>query len=139
MTLSKTSAYRLATCHADLRAVVEAVAAKMRVMVLCGYRNETDQAAAFANGFSNAKPGESPHNMRPAQAVDLAPLKFRPVTGDAYVDWDDVDLFDALARLVLTEAAKLGVDLVWGGTFKRVDRPHFQLASWRKPRRRAAP
>lgn len=52
--------------------------------------------------------------------MDLAPYP---------IDWSNEDSFRQLATIVLEEAAKLGVELVWGGTFKTlVDLPHFELA-----------
>jgi peptidoglycan L-alanyl-D-glutamate endopeptidase CwlK len=59
------------------------------------------------------------HNYRPALAADLAPYP---------LDWNDTARFEALAKVVLACAKRLGVPLTWGGDWKRFkDFPHFEL------------
>lgn len=111
---------RLATCHMDLRSVVELAARDFPIIVLCGFRNQADQNAAFERKASKLKWPDSAHNKRPSRAVDLAP---------APLDWSDLRRFDAMGQAVLAAAEKLGIEIVWGGNWKGFpDRPHFELA-----------
>lgn len=65
---------------------------------------------------SNARPGESKHNVYPSNALDVA---FKQPSGR--LDWSN-DLFDKLAAIMIRRGAK------WGGNFKKnKDRPHFEL------------
>lgn len=56
-----------------------------------------------------------------SHAVDLAAT----VTGS--VRWD-FPLYDSLAHAMQAAAAEQGVQIVWGGDWKKRDGPHFQLA-----------
>jgi peptidoglycan L-alanyl-D-glutamate endopeptidase CwlK len=122
---SVVSAARLATAHPDLQRLAHAVLARKNISVLCGRREEADQEEAYANKTSDAHYGESPHNLTPSYALDLAPV---PCRWDHWGDWVE------LARVVLEEAAALGIKVTWGGTFKSKDGPHFELAGWRLER-----
>lgn len=93
---------------------------RMGLMVICGYRNQFDQTAAFSSGKSRLKWPKSKHNTLPAQAVDVAPLP---------LDWNDLKAFRELARHVQEIAAEEGVKLRWGGNFVSwKDFPHWELA-----------
>lgn len=117
---------RLATAHPDLQRVFRLAATRTHLKILVGHRNEVDQHAAFVNGFSRADWPNSPHNARPAQAVDAAPLK-----PDWTIDWKDVKAFAAMGDVIMTAAEELGVELRWGRDFKTiVDWPHFERAGW---------
>lgn len=64
---------------------------------------------------SNAKPGESKHNLYPSEAVDAA---FRKKDGK--LDWSE-NLFARFAVIMKRHGIK------WGGDWKRKDTPHFEL------------
>lgn len=64
---------------------------------------------------SNAKAGESKHNLNPSEAFDIA---FRNKNGTA--NWS-AHLFEKFAIII----EKYGV--TWGGRWKRPDGPHFQI------------
>lgn len=67
------------------------------------------------------KPLESKHLIQAdgyGHAVDLLPMPY---------DWKDLSHFDTLAKVVLGAASERGVKVVWGGTWKSPDRPHFEL------------
>jgi peptidoglycan L-alanyl-D-glutamate endopeptidase CwlK len=118
--LSRLSEQRLESCHIDLQRVVKLAAERTKLAVTCGYRNEVDQRAAYANGFSKAQYPNSPHNQKPSRAADLVPLP---------VDYSDLAAFDRLAVVVKQAAADLGIRIVWGGDFRSFkDRPHYELA-----------
>lgn len=126
MSLGPTSRRRLAECHPDLQRLVQAVAegvdagelapAVTDVTVLCGFRGQKDQNAAFAAGTSKLRWPSSKHNRTPAEAVDLAPYP---------VDWQNLAAFSALRGYVLGVARGLGIPLrviEW-------DRPHYELTT----------
>ncbi|TGE03842.1 M15 family metallopeptidase [Hymenobacter fodinae] len=129
--------------------------------VTCTYRSQEEQKALHAQGrlplteinqlrnaagmtpigasegqkrVTNASPGQSAHNYRPALAFDVA-----FITTDQRVDWNP-QLFALFAPLVLAVA---GTE--WGGAWTSFqDSPHFQLRDWRtylnasRPRTREA-
>lgn len=95
--------------------------------VLCGHRNKEDQDKAFAEGNSKTPWPKSKHNKIPSWAVDIAPYP---------IDWNDMDRFKQLAKIVLRIADELAVPIRWGGDFNTDgdkttndawDKPHFEL------------
>ena len=121
---SNTSLKRIQECHPDLQTLFYSVVKDVDCSVLCGYRGRDEQEAAFAAKTSKARFGESPHNEVPSMAADVVPYP---------VDWNNLQRFEEFANIVKKRAGELGIQIVWGGDFKDFpDRPHFQLASWRK-------
>lgn len=124
MPLGKESALKLATCHPDLRRLINSVAqgidegdlayAGVRDMtVLCGYRGKEAQDKAVKDGTSKKPWPTSAHNMVPSNAVDIAPYP---------IDWNDVKAFDVLHAYVAGVAHAMGLklhDIGW-------DRPHIE-------------
>jgi peptidoglycan L-alanyl-D-glutamate endopeptidase CwlK len=65
---------------------------------------------------SNAKAGESKHNLFPSKALDIA---FKNKNGK--LDWSE-DLFKKFADIIKKHGVK------WGGDFKKhSDSPHFEI------------
>lgn len=64
-------------------------------------------------GSNHAKKGDGF-----GHAVDLAPYP---------VNWIDRDRFNNLARIMLSAAYQEGVKIVWGGSWKSPDLPHYEL------------
>ncbi|KAB7728033.1 hypothetical protein F5984_19965 [Rudanella paleaurantiibacter] len=108
-----------------------------------GRDNDGDGRIDEADEFvTNARAGQSPHNYRPALALDVG---FRRLDGS--LDWSE-KWFNYFAQLMLELP-----NITWGGTFKQLrDRPHFELTDWESrvpqpipatrttpPRRPAAP
>lgn len=129
----------MAELHPLLRARVERALARCggRFKAWQGFRGPHEQEAAFLEGNSNAKFGESPHNWRPALAVDVV-LDPRVVIVRERADapgwpdeWDGVsdEAVSAWDLLELAAAAE-GLDRVTirGG---KKDLPHLQLPNWR--------
>lgn len=126
MALGKSSRVKLATCHDDLERLVEAVAAGIDagelatagirdLTVVCGYRGQAEQDAAYAAGASKLRYPNSRHNQVPSRAVDLAPYP---------IDWKNRDAFLVLRGYVLAKAATLGIRLrtiSW-------DLPHYEIS-----------
>lgn len=122
---SARSASRLAECHKDLQAVMNAAILETDFTILCGHRGKAEQDAAFAKGASKLRWPKSLHNTMPARAVDVAPWP---------IDWNNRARFKALAKVILAEAKSLGISLRWGGDWNSDgddsdgwDLPHFEL------------
>jgi len=130
---SQRSLSRLQTCHPDLQLLmVEALGdpeCPCDMSVLCGYRGEEEQNAAYASGASKLKFPQSRHNQTPSLAVDVAPY----INGAISWDWEH---YHPLAehikatwqRLEQRELTTGNHSLSWGGdwtSFK--DGPHWQL------------
>jgi peptidoglycan L-alanyl-D-glutamate endopeptidase CwlK len=121
--LSAASQARLDGAHPLLRKLFTAVAAKANIMVLDSQRGKAAQERAFALGHSRAHFGQSAHNWSPAVALDVVPYP---------VDWNNLQRFRDLAKIVKAEAAKQGVPLTWGGDWTKLrDMPHYELTPWR--------
>ena len=121
MPLSKTSRQKLNTCHSDLIKLIEAVAAEEKCAVICGFRGRYEQEKAYYEGKSKAKFGQSKHNLKPSQAVDVVPVP---------LNWEDIPAFEKLGEKIMAKADEMGIKVKWGKYFKGlVDYPHFELAS----------
>ena len=129
---SKRSIDRLNTCHGDLIVLMaEALADEAcpsDMTVLCGYRGEAEQTAAFETGASQLRYPQSRHNRRPSLAVDVAPY-----IGGVSWDWADYHpLADHIKatwkRLEASGRLSGAYDLRWGGDFKTLkDGPHWEI------------
>jgi peptidoglycan L-alanyl-D-glutamate endopeptidase CwlK len=126
---------RLSTVDPRLAAVVEDVAGRLPIMVICGHRTQAEQDDVVRRGLSKTLWPRSKHNSMPSLAVDLAPLKGRTI------DWNDTPAFVALGKLMRQAAAARGVAIRWGGDWDRdgltradgdrderfIDLPHFEI------------
>jgi peptidoglycan L-alanyl-D-glutamate endopeptidase CwlK len=120
---SKRSLDNLAECHPDLRRVAAEAIQHFDFVVICGFRGEAEQLKAYHDGTSKARWLQSPHNFTPACAFDACPYP---------VKWDNTVAFLNMGEVMLESAYKVGVDITWGGHFKRFkDLPHFELTNWR--------
>ncbi len=95
---------------------------EMDFAIICGYRGEEEQNAAFAAGRSKLKFPKSKHNSLPAKAYDRVPF---PIPLNAAGEWDKKSpKWDELAALEQKCAKELGIEIVntipW-------DRPHCEL------------
>lgn len=123
--LSASSQKRLDAAHPLLRKLFAACAADPNCpnfTVLDSQRGKVAQEKAFALGNSKAHFLQSAHNWSPAVAVDVVPYP---------IDWNKIDRFKALGAFVTAKAKALGIDIVWGGTWKMRDYPHYEVANWR--------
>lgn len=123
MPLGTVSKIRLSQCDTRLQQLITAVAAGVDsgechlvndITVLCGFRNEADQNAAFERGTSKLRWPHSKHNSRPARAVDIAPYP---------VNWLNTAAFKTLREYVLKKAAELKLPvrtIEW-------DLPHYEI------------
>jgi hypothetical protein len=121
--MSKRTALNIDPCHPMLKRLVYEGLHYVDFTVTTGFRGKADQEAALRGGFSKAAFGQSPHNYKPALAID------------AYLNPIDVNSAancKALARVLRYVAITLDVPLLWGGDYrgKFKDLPHFELADW---------
>lgn len=118
-TFSKVSEERLRSCAEPLQRVARAAIKRIDFAVIEGHRDKERQHQAFVDGFSKVDWPDSRHNSMPSEAMDLVPYP---------VDWSDHKRFRTMAMIVLEEAARLGIELEWGGDWKSFpDLPHFEL------------
>lgn len=91
--------------------------------IIWGFRSDKDQKIAYENGASFKKAGESKHNRKPSEAVDITPFPI-PRTR---VEWEDVDKFKVLGNHIQTCAEFLDISIVWGGDWPMGDYGHYEL------------
>jgi len=129
---SATSQKRLEGAHPDLQRVFAEVVKHFDCTIVCGHRGRVAQQLALESGKSKAAFGQSPHNFKPAYAVDVVPYP---------INWQDRERMTYFAGFVLGTARALGVNLKWGGDWdgdthlsdnRFDDLPHFELAEWRQ-------
>lgn len=131
---SSTSKLRLSSCHPNLVKLMESAIKDYDFAIICGYRSEQDQNAAYNARKSKLKYPQSKHNIQPAMAVDIAPVKYNE-NGSVWIDWDDLQAFFDLYKVVMEHAKKLGLKIRWGGDWdgnpltrnKFNDYVHFEL------------
>lgn len=105
-------------CHPTLREwFVDLQAQRPEVHIAYAYRGKKEQDAMQRDGKSNAKFGKSPHNYIPVMALDI----FFLVDGKYYLDlkW--------LENIANTAPS----NIAWGGVWKMVDGPHFEIKNWK--------
>lgn len=126
----KSSSQRLVNAHFDLARVLKLAITRTDFSISCTYRGQADQEAAFVAKKSNAHWLQSPHNFIPALAADLAPNP---------LDWNNLQSFRDLAKVIIDCGKELGVKITWGGDWDNDPRtqnhfndfPHFELTDWR--------
>ena len=95
--------------------------------VIEGFRSLERQKELYDKGFSKidgiSKKGK--HNYSPSLAIDIIPYKkgHNPFDGSKESDI----MFDNLAKEFKQVAKELGINITWGGDWKFIDKPHFQL------------
>jgi peptidoglycan L-alanyl-D-glutamate endopeptidase CwlK len=109
----------LSTCHPDLQAIAGEAIKTFDFTVLCGHRNKEEQDKEYREGDSQLQWPNSRHNSNPSEAMDCVPYP---------IDWKDIERFEKMAVVIKAAAKKLGIDIEWGGDWKRFkDYPHFEL------------
>lgn len=126
---------KLATCHPDIQKVMHEAIKQYDFTVIYGERSTKEQFKLFKIGRTLVAgkwvvTGKtvtnldginklSKHNHSPSKAIDIAPYP---------IDWSDLDRFKNMAQIVKNTAINLGIDLEWGGDWKRFrDYPHFEV------------
>lgn len=134
-TFSKQSKDKLNTCDKKLVKVFTKVIERFDCTIICGHRTQGEQLQLFKQGRTLVdgkwiKTGKTVtnldgykkvgrHNSYPSEAVDVVPYP---------IDWNDLDRFKELSKVIKEVALEEGVELTWGGdwdSFK--DFPHWEL------------
>lgn len=122
----KTSKRRLKTCHPYLQLIMNQVIKEKDCTILQygGFRGKKIQNRLVEKGMSKTKYPTSKHNnifgTKPySLAVDVGPWP---------LDWNDIEDFKELGKIILNKASELGIKLNWGGNWKSFkDYPHYEL------------
>lgn len=123
---SKGSLAKLRTCDKRLQDLMNECIKETDFSVLCGTRGKKEQDAAYAAKLTKLRYPYSKHNSNPSLAVDIAPYP---------IDWNDVQRFKDLAKVVLRKAKEMGIKIRWGGDWSCdgienetfVDLPHYEI------------
>lgn len=132
----------LAELHPKLRQVMEHTIARspQDFSLICGYRDEAGQTAAYKAGNTKVRYPNSAHNQtlngRPyACAVDILPYPFK--------GWNDKNIhaeLRAVALVAIRVGEEFGIPIRHGADWDRdgktsdetfVDSPHIELHPWR--------
>tara|TARA_R100000655_G_scaffold18396_1_gene38688 strand:+ start:693 stop:1085 length:393 start_codon:yes stop_codon:yes gene_type:complete len=123
----KRSKERLATCHSDLRMVMNEVIKHVDCSILEGHREKDRQNQLFDEGKTKVLFPNGRHNDYPSNAVDVVPYP---------IDWEDRERMTLFAGFVIGVANQMGINLRWGGDWdqdfevqdnKFDDFPHFEI------------
>ena len=120
---SKASQDILSKAHPDLQRLFNEVIKEYDCTISCSYRGQDAQEEAFRAGNSKAHWLQSPHNYLPSLAVDCVPY---PTL------WNDNKKLRELGAIVKIKAIDLGIDIDWGGDWRFLDLPHYELKNWQK-------
>lgn len=108
--------------HPSLQVIIyKAAELGGRFIIIWTVRGKRLQNKAFRDGYSNARFGQSAHNYKPALGFDFGPAKYPGHDRD----------YAILAGTFKRAADMLHIPIVWGGTWKRKDLGHIELASWK--------
>jgi len=133
--LGSGSKAKLKGVHPNLVKVIEEAIKDTPIdfTVTSGVRTLAEQQALYAQGrtrkgaiVTNADgvKSKSNHQVKSdglGHAVDVCPY----VNGK--LDWNNTANFKALSTHILATAKRLGIAIEWGGVWKFVDLPHYQL------------
>ena len=128
----KNSKNRLSECHFNLQNIFNEVIKHYNCAVICGHRGEGEQDQAFHEGRTKLIYPNSKHNKKPSQAADVIPW----FPNFPHIRWDDREAFYCFGGFVLGVAAKMEIEIRWGGDWDRdedlhdqsfFDLPHFEL------------
>ena len=115
---SNKSQMNLLECDVRLQKLFLRVIKGYDCSVICGYRGKEEQDKAFSEGKSKLQYPFSKHNKQPSLAVDVVPFP---------IDWNDIQRFKEFGAFVKGVALGLGIEVVWGGDWKMIDMPHWEL------------
>jgi peptidoglycan L-alanyl-D-glutamate endopeptidase CwlK len=120
----KRSKKNLSQCHPDIQTLFNEVIQFVDCSVICGHRGQREQNEAFNKGFSKVRFPNSNHNKIPSLAADVVPYP---------ISWDNEQRFIDFGNFVLETSYRLWKEgkichrIVWGGTWKWKDYPHFEI------------
>ena len=103
---SKSSYKQLSSCRKEIQDVFRVVLLTYDHTVVCGFRNEEDQNAAYYSKNSKVKWPNGKHNVFPSDAIDVVPYPTM---------WNSSRQLYHFAGFVLATALQMGIILRWGG------------------------
>lgn len=120
---SKSSQAKLDTCDGRLQRLFNEVIKYQDCSIVCGFRGEEEQNAAYQSGFSHVKWPKGAHNKLPSLAADVCPYP---------IDFKDEARFIEFGKLVKEVAKRLEIKVEWGGDWADTfggskDYPHWQV------------
>lgn len=117
---SARSLKNLGQCHPDLQKIAHEAIKELDFIVICGYRGEKEQNAAYAKGTSKLRFPKSKHNKSPSLAFDACPyIKGAP----GGIDWSARAKFLEMRNVFKKTAERLGIKV----RFISWDLPHIEL------------
>ncbi len=116
----------------DLQKVVQRAITKLDFGIIDCYRGEKEQSAAFMRGASLAKFGESPHNFKPARAVDVIPYPFSGWSHRASFAKIKEAFELSVKELKAEKELPDEYELVYGQDWEWSDFPHIQEKNWQR-------
>jgi peptidoglycan L-alanyl-D-glutamate endopeptidase CwlK len=114
-----TRAERLDGVHPDLVKIVIRAGVHCDFQVQCGLRTPAEQRALVAKGASQTL--NSRHLT--GHAVDITVL----VNRGKDITWEFTE-YERVAKHFLVAAHEFNIPIIWGGSWKMRDGPHFELA-----------
>lgn len=123
----------LAEAWKKAEAEYEAKFPENNVIVTCTHRTNVEQNELYASGrtkagsiLTKARAGQSPHNLYPAKAFDIAFIGL-----DKQLDWN-MKHFVNFVKIIKEIEPRID----WGGDFKSFkDAPHFELNGWKQSKK----
>lgn len=97
---------RLNGCHPLLQELMNDAINRFDFTILCGHRNKISQNMLYRNNRSKVYWPNSKHNVKPSEAIDIAPFP---------INWHDRERFIYLAGIILGIAYKKRIPIRWGG------------------------
>ena len=114
----RTSRRKLNTCDQRLQDICNEAIQHIDFSVICGFRCEAEQNAAYNGGKSQVDWPNSKHNSTPSPAMDIIPFP---------VDWNATDRFIELSKVIKAVADRQGTKIKWGGDWSWFDGPHYEI------------
>ena len=127
---SQSSYYQLSTCRLEIQKVFRKVLERYDHTVVCGFRPEEDQNAAYYAGNSQVMWPNGKHNKLPSDAVDVVPYPTM---------WSSDRQLYHFAGFVLATAKEMGYIFRWGGDWDSdkdftdqdfMDLAHFEFVGY---------
>jgi hypothetical protein len=114
----------LQKCVAKLKEEHAKLGKDWEILVVSGHRTQAEQDDCVRRKVSRCVWPSSPHNSHPSLGVDLQATRGGKLIGSPEAEKLCAEIAEALVKI----ASDLGISIRWGGTFKKKDLPHYELA-----------
>ena len=131
---SAKSAGNISQCVLPLQRLAYAVIRELDCTAVTGYRGKIRQERRFKAGTSNAHWKESPHNYKPAYALDLVP--YLPGIGATWQERQAYYFAGQVKQIII----QLALPIITGADFDNdnnvldqtfIDPCHFEIEYWK--------